>query len=60
MSDDEIRLISCIMSLALCASILWAQVPGALARVVAYDADGDVVDDHTLRACSGGVDCEVR
>lgn len=42
------------------SSILWAQVPGALARVVAYDADGDVVDDHTLRACSGGVDCEVR
>lgn len=42
------------------SSILWAEVPGALARVVAYDADGDVVDDHQLRACSGGVDCEVR
>lgn len=42
------------------SSILWAKVPGALARVVAYDADGDIVDDHTLRACSGGVDCEVR
>ena len=42
------------------SSILWAKVPGALARVVAYDADGDVVDDHALWACSGGVDCEVR
>lgn len=42
------------------ASILWAKVPGALARVVAYDDDGQVVDDHTLRVCSGGVDCEVR
>lgn len=42
------------------SSILWAAVPGALARVVAYDADGGVVEDHTLRACSGGVDCEVR
>lgn len=42
------------------SSILWAEVPGALARVVAYDADGDVVDDHRLRPCSGGVGCEVR
>lgn len=42
------------------SSILWAKMPGALARVVAYDADGEIVDDHTLRACSGGVDCEVR
>ena len=42
------------------SSILWAKVSGALARVVAYDAEGDVVEDHTLRSCSGGVDCEVR
>lgn len=42
------------------ASILWAEVPGALQRVVAYDANGDVVDDHRLRDCSGGSDCEVR
>lgn len=42
------------------SSIMWASVPGALARVIAYDSDGAVIDDHALRACSGGVDCEVR
>jgi hypothetical protein len=42
------------------SSIMWASVPGALARVVAYDSGGAVVDDHSLRACTGGVDCEVR
>ena len=42
------------------SSILWASVPGALARVITYDASGAVVDDHSLRDCTGGVDCEVR
>ena len=42
------------------SSILWASVPGALARVVTYDSRGSVVDDHSLRDCTGGVDCEVR
>lgn len=42
------------------ASIMWANVPGAVQRVIAYDADGEVVDDHELRKCSGGSDCEVR
>ena len=42
------------------SSILWASVPGALARVVTYDSRGAVVDDHSLRDCTGGVDCEVR
>jgi hypothetical protein len=42
------------------STILWASVPGALARVVTYDSSGAVVDDHSLRQCSGGVDCEVR
>lgn len=42
------------------ASILWADVPGALQRVVAYNGAGEVVDDHKLRQCSGGTDCEVR
>lgn len=42
------------------SSIMWASVPGALARVIAYDSSGAVVDDHSLRACAGGVDCEVR
>jgi hypothetical protein len=39
---------------------MWASVPGALARVIAYDSDGLVVYEHSLRTCSGGVDCEVR
>jgi hypothetical protein len=42
------------------SSIMWASVPGALARVIAYDSGGAVVDDHSLRTCTGGVDCEVR
>lgn len=42
------------------SSILWASVPGALARVITYDSSGAVVDDHSLRSCTGGVDCEVR
>jgi len=42
------------------SSIMWASVPGALARVIAYDSGDTVVDDHSLRACTGGVDCEVR
>jgi hypothetical protein len=33
---------------------------GALARVVTYDSRGTVIDDHSLRDCTGGVDCEVR
>jgi hypothetical protein len=42
------------------SSIVWASVPGALARVITYDSSGAVVDDHSLRDCTGGVDCEVR
>ena len=42
------------------SSIVWASVPGALARVITYDSSGAVVDDHSLRSCTGGVDCEVR
>jgi hypothetical protein len=34
--------------------------PRALARVITYDSSGAVVDDHSLRDCTGGVDCEVR
>jgi hypothetical protein len=29
-------------------------------HVTAYDAAGELVDDHAIEACSGGVDCEVR
>lgn len=41
-------------------SMFWARVPGELATVVAYDADGTVLEEHPVRPCSGGVDCEVR
>jgi hypothetical protein len=42
------------------ASMMWGRVPGDLAKVVAYDADGEVIEDHPLRACDDPVDCEVR
>ena len=41
-------------------SIFYANVPGELARVVAYDAGGDVIEDHELKACDTPVECEVR
>ncbi|MFN7151327.1 MAG: hypothetical protein ACK4V6_17845 [Microthrixaceae bacterium] len=41
-------------------SMFWADVSGELERVVAYDADGAVIEDHRLRPCSDPVDCEVR
>jgi hypothetical protein len=42
------------------ATMFWADVPGELTHVTAYDADGEVVDDHAITSCRGGVDCEVR
>lgn len=41
-------------------TMIFGEVPGELARVVAYDAAGDVVEDHPLRDCDDPVDCEVR
>ena len=41
-------------------TMIFGEVPGELARVVAYDAAGEVVEDHTLRDCDDPVDCEVR
>lgn len=41
-------------------TMIWADVPGDLTHETAYDAAGDVVDDHAITSCSGGVDCEVR
>jgi hypothetical protein len=35
-------------------------VVGGLAAVIAYDANGDVVEDHKLKPCSDPVDCEAR
>ena len=40
--------------------MFWADVPGELTHVTAYDADGEVVDDHAITSCRGDVDCEVR
>lgn len=42
------------------ASMMSARVPGELARVVAYDASGDVIENHPLKPCDNDVDCEVR
>ena len=41
-------------------TMLFANVPGDLASVIAYDADGEVVENHRLRDCDSPVDCEVR
>jgi len=41
-------------------SIFWANVPGELATVVAYDASGEVIEDHPLKPCDSPVECEVR
>lgn len=41
-------------------SMFWANLPGELAKVVAYDAAGEVLEDHQVKACSNPVDCEVR
>ena len=41
-------------------SLFHATVPGDLARVVAYDDGGAVVEDHQIRDCSTAEDCEVR
>ncbi len=41
-------------------TIMWADVRGELARVTAYDAAGEVVENHELKPCSDPVDCEVR
>jgi hypothetical protein len=42
------------------ASMMSARVPGELAKVVAYNASGDVIEDHPLKPCDNDVDCEVR
>jgi hypothetical protein len=42
------------------ASMMSARVPGDLAKVVAYNASGDVIEDHPLKPCDNDVDCEVR
>jgi hypothetical protein len=41
-------------------TMMWGTVVGGLAAVVAYDAAGEVIEDHELKPCSDPVDCEVR
>ncbi len=41
-------------------TVFWAEVPGDVARVTAYDSDGKVVDEHKIKPCDDPVDCEVR
>lgn len=41
-------------------SMMWADLSGDLAKVVAYDADGEVIEDHELLPCDSPVECEVR
>lgn len=41
-------------------TLLHANVPGELARVIAYDGSGEVIEDHELKPCDSPVDCEVR
>lgn len=41
-------------------SMFFAEVPGELAKVVVYDAAGDVIEDHPLKDCDNPVECEVR
>jgi hypothetical protein len=41
-------------------SLFFADVPGELAKVVAYDARGEIVEDHPLKECATPVECEVR
>jgi hypothetical protein len=41
-------------------SMFWARVPGELVTVVAYAADGAVIEEHQIRPCESPVDCEVR
>ncbi len=42
------------------ASMMSGRVAGELAKVIAYDADGNVIEAHPLRDCDGPTDCEVR
>jgi hypothetical protein len=41
-------------------SMMSARVPGELAKVIAYDASGEVIEDHPLKECDNDIECEVR
>lgn len=41
-------------------TLLWGRLPGSVARVIAYDAADDVIEDHRVQACDDYPRCEVR
>jgi hypothetical protein len=41
-------------------TVFWATVPGELVRAVTRNADGEVLEDHPVRACSGMAGCGGR
>ncbi len=41
-------------------TVFWGESYGEVARVVAYDRDGTVLDSHEIKPCDDPVDCEVR
>ncbi|KRF17979.1 hypothetical protein ASG90_06580 [Nocardioides sp. Soil797] len=41
-------------------TMFWAEMDRPLAKVVAYDADGTVLESHEIKPCDSGTDCEVR
>jgi hypothetical protein len=41
-------------------TLMWGRVPGTVARVIAYDAAGDVLEDRRVQPCEDLPRCEVR
>ncbi len=41
-------------------TLFWAKLPREIAVVRAYDAHGELLEEHALRACTDPTDCEVR
>jgi hypothetical protein len=41
-------------------TMFWGTVDGELAQAVTRDVEGNVLEQHELKPCSGGVSCEVR
>lgn len=41
-------------------TMFWGTVDGDLATAVTYDAQGDVLEEHRVKACDTPVECEVR
>ncbi len=41
-------------------TVFFADVSGPLDRVLAYDAAGELLEEHEILPCSGAADCEIR